>query len=65
MQNFKIIAYLLLGCIDSGGYVKFTPKYMIVGGEVGVSEFFLGCNLFLLVTQDHIHNCSLPPSRLY
>ena len=41
MQNFKIVAYLLLGCTDSGGYVKFTPKYIIVGGEGGVSEIFL------------------------
>jgi hypothetical protein len=30
MQSFKIEAYLLLGCTDSGGYVKFTPKYTIV-----------------------------------
>ena len=41
MPNFKIILYLLLGCSDSGGYVKFTSKYIIVGGEGGVSEFFL------------------------
>ena len=43
MQSFKIVAYLLLGCSDSGGYVKFTPKYIIVGGEGGgrVSEFVL------------------------
>jgi hypothetical protein len=33
MPNFKIVAYLLLGCTASGGYVKFTPKYIIVGGE--------------------------------
>ena len=26
---------------DSGGYVKFTPKYIKVGGEGGVSEFFI------------------------
>ena len=39
MQCFKIVAYLLLGCTDSGGYVKFTPKCIIVGGEGGVSEF--------------------------
>ena len=26
---------------DSGGYVKFTPKYIIVGGKGGVSELFL------------------------
>jgi hypothetical protein len=39
MPNFKIVAYLLLGCTDSGGYVKFTPKYIIVGGDGGVSEF--------------------------
>jgi hypothetical protein len=31
--SFKIVAYLLLGCTDSGGYVKFTPKYVIVGVE--------------------------------
>ena len=43
MQSFKIVivAYLLVGCTDSGGYVKFTPKYVIVGGEGGVAEFFL------------------------
>ena len=41
MQNFKIVLYLLLGSTDSRGYVKFTPKYIIVGGEGGVSEFFL------------------------
>ena len=35
MPNFTIVAYLLLGCTDSGGYVNFTPKYIIVGGEEG------------------------------
>ena len=39
MQSFKIVALLLLTV--SGGYVKFTPKYVIVGGEGGVLEFFL------------------------
>jgi hypothetical protein len=41
MPNFKIVANLLLGCTDSGGNVKFTPKYIIVGGggEGVVSEF--------------------------
>ena len=39
MQSFKIIAFLLL--TNSGGYVKFTPKYVIVGGQGGVLEFFL------------------------
>jgi hypothetical protein len=38
MPNFKIVAYLLLGCTDSGGFVKFTPKYVIV--KWGVLEFF-------------------------
>ena len=41
MVTFKIVACLLLGCTDSGGFVKFTPKYIIVGGERGLSEFFL------------------------
>jgi hypothetical protein len=40
MPNFKIVAYLLLGCTDSRGYVKFTPKYIIVGGEGGLSYFY-------------------------
>jgi hypothetical protein len=40
MPNVKIVAYLLLGCTDSGGYVMFTSKYIIVGGEGGVSDFF-------------------------
>jgi hypothetical protein len=39
MPNFKILAYLLLGCTDSGGYVKFTPRYIIVGAEGKVSDF--------------------------
>ena len=39
MQNFKIVAYLLLGSTDSRGYVRFTPKYSIVGGEGGVSDY--------------------------
>ena len=39
MQSFKIVAYLLLGSTDSRGYVKFTPKYIIVGGEGGYSIF--------------------------
>jgi hypothetical protein len=26
---------------DSGGYVKFTPKFITVWGEGGVSDFFL------------------------
>jgi hypothetical protein len=38
---FKIVAYLFLGCTDSGGHVKFTPKYIIVGGEGGISGFLL------------------------
>jgi hypothetical protein len=41
MQNFKIVAYLLLGITDSRGYVKLTPKYIIVEGEGGVSGIFL------------------------
>jgi hypothetical protein len=50
MPNFKIVAYLLLGCTDSGGYVKFTPKYDIVGGERGALFFFEVGNLIILVT---------------
>ena len=39
MQIFKIVAVLLMGYIWLN--LKFTPKYTIVGGEGGVSEFFL------------------------
>ena len=38
MQIFKIVAVLLLGYIWLN--LKFPPKYTIVGGEGGVSEFF-------------------------
>jgi hypothetical protein len=48
MPNFKILAYLLLGCTDSGGYVKFTPKYIIVGVK-SVLKFQLG--LWLRLTN--------------
>jgi hypothetical protein len=45
-----------LGYTDSGGYVKFTPKYIIVGGEGGwvVSEFLLRFQSFFWVIQDHM-----------
>ena len=39
MRIFKIIAFLLPGNIWLS--LNFTPKYTIVGGEGGVSEFFL------------------------
>jgi hypothetical protein len=48
MQNFKNPSftpsglYMKIGSTDSGGFVKFTPKYIIVG----VSDFFPG--LFLV-----------------
>jgi hypothetical protein len=53
MPNFKIVAYLLLGCTDSGGYVKFTPKYIIVGGEGGYYNFVKGSKHIILVIQEH------------
>ena len=46
MPNFKIVAYLLLGCTDSGGYVKFTPKYIIVGVKGGIRNLLKGAILF-------------------
>jgi hypothetical protein len=65
MQNFKL--WLKIGSTDSGGYVKFNPKYIIEGGERGrgVSEFlFKGCNLILLVTQGHVQNFKIIPYLL-
>jgi hypothetical protein len=67
MVTFKIVAYLLLGCTDSGGYVKFTPKYIIVGGEGGVSEFYLRFQSYSfgnLGPHAKFQNRSLAPSRL-
>jgi hypothetical protein len=68
MQNFKIVAYLLLGCTDSGGYVKFTSKNIIVGGEGGVSELFLRFQLYSFGnsgTHAKFQNRSLLPSGLF
>jgi hypothetical protein len=48
MDNFKIIAllhlglYMMIGSTDSGGTVEFTPKYIIVGGEGGITFGHLG-----------------------
>ena len=44
MQIFKIIAVLLMGYIWLN--LKFTSKYTIVGGEGGVSEFFVGVQTY-------------------
>ena len=44
MQNFSIVSLLpdmKIGSTDSGGYVTFTPKYIIVGDKGGVSELCL------------------------
>ena len=68
MTNFKIVAYLLLGCTDSGGFVKFTPKYIIVGEERKLSEFVLRFQSYSFGnTGPHakFQNRSLPPSGLY
>ena len=44
MHIFKIVAVLLMGYIWLN--LKFTPKYTIVGGEGGVSEFFLAVQTY-------------------
>ena len=46
MQNFKIVAYLLLGSTDSRGYVKFIPKYIIVEVKGGYQIFVKVAILF-------------------
>ena len=68
MQSFKIVAYLLLGCSDSGGYVKVTPKYLIVGGEGGGCQFFLRFHSYSFGNSGphaKFQNRSLAPSRLF
>ena len=47
MQSFKILA--LLAPTDSGGYVKFTPKYTIVGMSGGALEIIKGSQFIILV----------------
>ena len=67
MQNFKIVAHHLLGSTDSRGCVKFTPKYIIVGGEGGVSEFYLRFQSYSFGNSGphaKFQNRSLAPSRL-
>jgi hypothetical protein len=66
MPYFKIVAFLLLGCTDSGGYVKFT--HIIVGGEGGVSEFLLMFQSYSFGNSgphDKFQNRSLAPSGLH
>jgi hypothetical protein len=44
MQNHSFTPsglFMKIGNTDLGGYVKFIPKYIIVGGNGGASEFFL------------------------
>ena len=68
MQNLKIIAYLLLGCTDSGGFVKFTPKYIIGGGERKLSEFFLRIQSYSIGNSGRhakFQNRSFSPSGLF
>ena len=58
-----------IGSTDSGEYVKFTPKYVIVGGECGVSfllllkwqTYFFGH----LGLHANFQNRSYTPSGLY
>ena len=45
-----------MGSSDSGGYVKFTPKYIIMGGEGGYQNIFFGCNLISLVTEGRMQS---------
>jgi hypothetical protein len=39
----------------SGGYVKFTLKFIIVGVKGGCQNFFSVCNLILLVINGHMY----------
>jgi hypothetical protein len=68
MPNFKIVAYFLLGCADSGGYVQFTPKYTLVGVEGGVLEICLRFQSYSFGNSGphaKFQNRSLPPSGLF
>ena len=47
--------------LTSCGYVKFTPKNIIVGW---VRFVFKGCNLILLVTEGCMHNFRTLGKRL-
>ena len=64
MQSFKIVAYFLLVCTDSGGYNKFTPKYIIVRGEGGVSDIFLRLQTYSFGYLGP-QNCTFTPFGLF
>ena len=60
--------YMKIGSTDSGGYVKFTPKYIIVGGEGGVSEIVLRLQTYSfghLGPHAKFQNRSFTPSGLF
>jgi hypothetical protein len=57
-----------IGSTDSRGYVKFTPKYIIVGGEGGVSEICLRLQTYSfthLGPHAKFQNCRISPSGLF
>ena len=67
MQNFKIAALLLLIPTDSGGYVKFTPKYIMVGVKGGL-RIFVSVQTYSfghLGPHAKCQNCSFTPSGLF
>jgi hypothetical protein len=69
MKNFKIVAPPSgLIFTYSGGYVKFTQKYIIVGVEGGVSEFVLRFQSYSFGNSGRhkkFKNGSLAPSRQF
>jgi hypothetical protein len=51
-----------MGSPDLGGYIKFTPKYIIVGVSRGVSIFLKRAILFFLLPHGNFQNPRTTPS---
>ena len=52
-QHAKVQNHMI---IPSGRKLKFTPKYIVVGGEGGYQKLFKVCNLILLVSEGRMQN---------
>ena len=47
-----------IGSTDSGGHVKLTPKFIIVVGKGGVSEFVLRMQSYDILQDNYFIYCT-------
>ena len=61
MQNHSFTPsglYMKIGSTDSGGHVKLTPKFIIVVGKGGVSEFVLRMQSYDILQDNYFIYCT-------